>query len=176
VNYAGGGVRGDAEMGYRTKAWLAVASLATIAVLAVAGCGGNDDDEGPSKQEFIAQADAICQEADKEQAAVAGRGKGGLYGTNFSDVAFLSRYNAVTRDALERLRALDAPEEDQEAVDDVLSAVKGIFAAVDKRIAAIRARDLPRQSEAQQDFERSHGDVNASAGALGLTRCQGLSD
>jgi len=66
-------------MGYRTKAWLAVASLATIAVLAVAGCGGNDDDEGPSKQEFIAQADAICQEADKEQAAVGGKGaKGGI--------------------------------------------------------------------------------------------------
>ena len=177
MNYAGGGIRGDAEMGYRTKSRLAVASLATIAVLSVAGCGGGDDDEGPSKQEFIAQADAICQEADKEQAAVGGRGaKGGLYGPNLSDVAFLSRYNAVTRDALERLRALDAPEEDQEAVDDVLSAVKGIFAAVDKRIAAIRARDLPRQSQAQQDFERSHGDVNASAGALGLTRCQGLSD
>jgi len=162
-------------MGYRTKAWLAVASLATIAVLAVAGCGGNDDDEGPSKQEFIAQADAICQKADKEQAAVGGRGaKGGIYGPNFSDVAFLSRYNAATRDALERLRALDAPEEDQKAVDDVLSAVKGSVAAVDKRIAAIRARDLPRQSEAQQDFERSYGDVGASAGALGLTRCQGL--
>jgi len=144
-----------------------VAIAITIAVLSVAGCGGEDDDEGPSQQEFIAQADAICQEADKKQAK-------GIYGPNFSDAAYLSRHNAVTRDALERLRALDAPEGDREAVDDVLSAIKGTVAAVDKRIAALRARDLPRQSEAQQDFERSYGDIGASAGALGLSRCQGL--
>ncbi len=154
-----------------------LASLVTIAVLSVAGCGGDDDDEGPSKQaskqEFIAQADAICQEADKKQAAVA-EGEG-IYGENFGDAAFLSRYNAVTRDALERLRALDAPEADREAVDDVLSAVKRSVAAVDKRITALRARDLPRQSQAEQAFERSYGDIAASAGALGV-RCQGLSN
>jgi len=172
VNYAGGGIRGGAEMGYRTKSRRAVASLVTIAVLAVAGCGG---DEGPSTQEFIAQADTICQKADKEQAAVAGaRGAKGIYGPNFSDTAFLSRYNAVTRDALKRLRALDAPEADRKAVANVLSALEGSVAAVDKRIAALRARDRPRQSEAQRDFERSYGDVSASAGALGLSRCQAL--
>ena len=154
-----------------------IAVLITIAVVSVAGCGGDDDDEGPSTQEFIAQADAICREAEKEQAAVEGGGaRPGIYGPNFSDVAFLSRYNAVTRDALKRLRALDTPEQDREAVDDVLSAVKGSVAAVDKRIAALRARDLPRQSEAEQELERSYGDIAASAGALGLSRCQGLSN
>ena len=153
-----------------------VAIAITIAVLSVAGCGGDDDDEGPSQQEFIAQADAICQEADKEQAAVEKGVKGGIYGPAFSDEKFLSRYNAVTRDALERLRALDAPEKDREAVDDALSAINGSVAAVDKRIAALRAGDRPRQSEAQQDFERSYGDVAAYAGALGLTRCQGISN
>jgi len=56
----------------------------------------------------------------------------------------------------------------------MLSAIEESVAAVDKRIAAIRARDLPRQSEAQQDFERSYGDVGASAAALGLSRCQAL--
>ena len=148
------------------EARLVLAALVTIAVLSVAGCGGNDDD-APSKQEFIAQADAICQEAYK-------RGAKTMYGPNFSDAAFLSRHNALTRVALERLRALDAPEGDREAVDDVLSALEASVAAVDKRTAALRARDRPRQSEAQQDFERSYGDVAASAGALGLSRCQAL--
>jgi len=152
-----------------------VAIVITIAVLSVAGCGGDDEDEGPSQQEFIAQADAICQEADKEQAAVGVKG-GGIYGANFSDAAFLSEYNAVTRDALKRLRALDAPKADEEAVEDVLSAVEGSVAAVDKRIAALKARDLPKQSEAEKELERSYGDIAASAGALGLTRCQGLSN
>ena len=142
-------------------------ALVAIAVLSVGGCGGDDDDEGPSSQEFIAQADAICQEADKKQTK-------GIYGPNFSDAAFLSRHNAGTRDALERLRALDVPEEDREAVNDVLSAIEGSVAAVDKRIAALRARDLPRQSEAERALERSYGDIAASAGALGLSRCQGL--
>ena len=146
-----------------------VAIAITIALLSVAGCGGEDDDEGPSQQEFIAQADAICQEADRKQTE-------GIYGSNFSDAAFLSRHNAGTRDALERLRALDVPEEDREAVNDVLSAIEGSVAAVDKRIAALRARDLPRQSEAERALERSYGDIAASAGALGLSRCQGLSN
>ena len=166
----------SAEMGHRTRSRLAVASSVTVAVLSVAGCGGDDDDEGPSMQELIAQADAICREADQEQAAVRGSGpRPGIY-ANFSDRAFLSRYNAVTRDALRRLRALDAPEEDRKAFDGLVSAVKGSVAAVDKQIAALRARDLPRQSEADRELERSYGDIAVSAGALGLSRCQGLSN
>ena len=150
---------------------LAVASLVTIAVLAVGGCGG---DEGLSQQEFIAKADAICLETDKKQAAVGGKDGPGIYGENFSDRAFLSRYNAVTRDALKRLRALDAPEADRKAVDSLLSAIEGSVAAVDNRISALQAKDQPRQSDANVDFQRSYGDVVASSGALGLTRCQGL--
>ena len=163
-------------MGHRTRSRTAVASLVTIAVLSVAGCGGDDDDEAPSKQEFIAQADAICQKADKEQAAVEGKdGPGkGPYGDNFSDPAFLSSYNAATQDALKRLKALDAPESERKAASEVLSAIERSVAAIDKQIAALRAKDTPKQSEANRDWIRSYGDIQASSGALGLTRCQGL--
>ena len=141
----------------------------------LAACG-DDDDEGPSTQEFIAQADAICQEADKKQAAVRGSGsRPGIY-ANFSNRAFLSRYNAVTRDALKRLRGLDAPVEDRKGFDGLVFAVKGSVAAVDKQVAALRARDLPRQSEAVRELERSYGDIAVSAGAVGLSQCQGLSN
>ena len=129
--------------------------------LSVAGCGGGDDDKGPSQEEFIAKADAICLKADKEQTAVKGKETQGIYG-NFSDTAYLSQYNAVTRDALKRLRALDAPEEDQKAADDMLSALNQSVAAVDSRIATLRARDLPAQSQALRDFQTSYGDVVSS--------------
>ena len=163
-------------MGHRTRSRLAVASSVTVAVLSVAGCGADNEDERPSSQELIAQADAICQEADKKQAAVRGSGtRPGIY-ANFNNRAFLSRYNAVTRDALMRLRALDAPEEDRKAFDGLISAVKGSVAAVDKQIAALRARDLPRQSEAVRELERSYGDIAVYAGTLGLSQCQGLSN
>ena len=163
-------------MGYRAKLWLAAASLVTVAALSVAGCGGDDGEEAPSKQEFVTKADAICQKADKEQAAVVGKdGPGkGPYGDNFSDPAFLSSYNAATQDALKRLKALDAPESERKAASEVLSAIERSVAAIDKQIAALRAKDTPKQSEANQDWIRSYGDIQASAGALGLTECQAL--
>ena len=158
-------------MGHHTRPRAAAASLVTIAVLSVAGCGGDDDDEAPSKQEFIAQADAICQKADKEQAAA---GKSPAYGDNFSDPAFLSSYNAATKDALKRLKALDAPESERKAFSEVLSAVERSVAAIERQLAALRAKDTPKQSEANRDWITSYGDIQASSGAFGLTRCQGL--
>ena len=164
-------------MGHRTRSRLAVASLVTITALTgFAGCGGDDGDEGLSTEEYIAKADAICQKADKEQAAVRGKdGAGkGPYGDNFSDTAFLSSYNAATKDALKRLKALDAPEGERKAVRQVLSGIEGSVAAIDEQTAALRAKDKPKQSKANQDFQRSYGDIQASAGALGLTQCQAL--
>ena len=165
-------------MGHRTRSRAAVASLVTIAFLSVAGCGGDDDDEAPSKQEFIAQADAICQKADKEQAAVVGKdGPGkGPHGDNFSDPAFMSSHNAATKNALKRLKALDAPESERKAFSEVLSAMERSVAAIDRQISALRAKDTPKQSEARRDWITSYGDIQSSSGALGLTRCQGLTN
>ena len=164
-------------MGYRARSRTAAASLVIVAVLLVAGCGGDDGDEGLSTKEFIAKADAICEKADKEQAAVEGKdgpGRGPAYGENFSDPVFLSSYNAATKNAVKRLKALEAPESERKAVSEVLSAVEGSAAAVDRQIAALRAKDPPKQSAANEDWIRRYGDIQASAGALGLTRCQGL--
>ncbi len=159
------------------KSRVGVASLVTITALSVtgfAGCGGDDGDEGLSTEEFIAKADAICQKADKEQAAPQGKDGRGAYGESFSDPTFLSTFNAATKDALKQLKALDAPESEQKALGELLSAVEGSVAAVDRQIAALRAKDPPKQSEANEDWIRRYGDIVASAGGLGLTHCQAL--
>ena len=164
-------------MGYRAKFWLAAASLVTIAALSVAGfagCGGDDGDEGLSTEEFIAKADAICQKADKKQAAPQGKDGRGAYGESFSNPVFLSTFNAATKDALKQLRALDAPESERKALGELLSAVEGSIAAIDRQIAALRAKDTSKQSDANRDWIRRYGDIQASAGALGLTQCQAL--
>jgi hypothetical protein len=80
----------------------------------------------------------------------------------------------VTKDAEKRLRALDAPKADRKGFDDFLKALGASIAAVDKQIAALRARDLPGQSQANRDFQASYGNIASSAGAVGLTRCQAL--
>lgn len=144
------------------------AIVSTLAALAVAGCGGGD--EGPSTEDYVAKADAICQEADRKQ------GRGALYGENFSDATFLTRHNAATKDALKRLRALDAPEADRREVDAVLAGIQGVVAAVDKQIVALRTKDLPRQSEASREYEAAYGNVASAAGTLGLSRCQSLAN
>ena len=96
-------------------------AVPAAAVLSVAGFGG---DEGLTTQEYVAKADAICLDTAKKQAAVEKGITGGTYGAAFNDEKFLSRYNAVTRNALKRLSALDAPEEERKAVANVLAAVK----------------------------------------------------
>jgi hypothetical protein len=142
-------------------------------VIALAGCGGDDGgDGGPSSEEYVAKADAICQAADTKQGAIKGE-SGGPY-NNFSDAAYLSQHNAVTRDALQRLKALEASEDQQKEVDAFLAAVQGTVTAVDKQIAALRAKDLPAQSQATRDFQASYGDIGSTAGTVGLTSCQGL--
>lgn len=40
--------------------------MALLALLA-GGCGGGDDEDAPTKAEFIEQADAICQESNQER-------------------------------------------------------------------------------------------------------------
>jgi hypothetical protein len=140
-----------------------------VALAAAPGCGG-DDDKGPSKEDYIAKADAICQKADARQ------GPGGVYGDNFSNPTFLTRHNAVTRDALKQLRALKAPGADRKEVDAVLTGLQGTVTAIDRQIAALKSKDLPAQSRNSRDFETSYGNVSAAAGTLGLTRCQSLAN
>ncbi|MGK2931564.1 MAG: hypothetical protein ACSLFD_02100 [Solirubrobacterales bacterium] len=43
--------------------------LASMAMVA-AGCGDSDDDSGPSKDEYIAQADKICEEGNADIAKI----------------------------------------------------------------------------------------------------------
>jgi hypothetical protein len=140
-----------------------------LALAAASGCGG-DDDKSPSKEDYIAKADQICQKADARQ------GPGGVYGDNFSNAAFLARHNAVTRNALKQLRALEAPEGDRKEVGAVLTGLQGTVTAIDKQIAALKSKDLSAQSQNARDFEASYGNVTAAAGALGLTRCQSLAN
>ena len=165
-------------MGRHTGSRAATVSLVLIAVLSVAGfagCGGDDDDGGLSTEEYVAKADAICEKADKRQAAPEqGKDGRGAYGESFSDPAFLSSFNAATKDALKRLKALDAPESERKAVGEMLSAIEASVAAIDRQIAALRAKDTPKQSEANEDWIRRYGDIVASAGAIGLTQCQTL--
>lgn len=106
---------------------------AGVALALAAGCGGGGDDDGPTRAEFIKEADAICQQSIKsvqneflvfakkkaksgasEQELAAARGE-------FAETIYLP--GLETR--LEELEALDLPDQGEEKVSaylDTLSA------------------------------------------------------
>lgn len=71
-------------------AWPTVA----VPIVALAGCGG-EDEEGLSKQEYVARADAVCAKANKRETAMRPGGLGWHYGPKFSDADFLSQFIAI---------------------------------------------------------------------------------
>jgi hypothetical protein len=88
---------------------------------------GNRDPEEPTDRRHTTHAAASGGGiTDIAPAVVDERNSAGLlamavHGPTFSDPNFLSRFNAVGRAALRRLRALARPEEDRKAVNAVLS-------------------------------------------------------
>jgi hypothetical protein len=90
----------------KTIVVLALASLA--AALAVAGCGGGED--ALSKEALIAEADAICAEAE-EQADAVGEPR---------TVADVDRLAGVFRAAVADLRGLEPPQADRATYDAIV--------------------------------------------------------
>ena len=150
------------------------------AVLAgLVGCGGDGDGgdggEGqPSKEEFIAKADAICADANKKEEAIVREGPGWLYGPKFSDPELMTQFTAVGRRALRELRALEPPEENREALDQTLSNIDRGLDAIEKEIADRRARKRDTTAANVKTYETAYGDLATAAGRFGFTECQGV--
>lgn len=147
--------------------------LVLLALAAAAGCGG--EDEGLTKEDYIAEADAICAKANEKETALDPGGLGWHYGPRFGDAEFLAEFNDLGRAALRRLRALGPPEEDGATAAEVIAAIERQIDAFDDQIAALRADDRSRESEIVNEYELAYGDLARAAGVLGLTECQGLS-
>jgi ABC-type lipoprotein release transport system permease subunit len=140
------------------------ATLALTAVLAVgviaAGCGSGDDDSSTSsltKSEWIAKADAICQQGNQENEEAAQQQFGNQKPTA-ADVQQFATGTALpnTQTQVDKIRALGAPSGDEDAVNHILDTVQ---ADIDKAKAA-------------GDIENStFADGNALAKQYGLKVC-----
>jgi hypothetical protein len=153
---------------------LLVPILLALITAGYAGCGG-DDGDGPSKQEFVAKADAICASANKKEAALGAPGPGWMYREQFDDADFLARFNAVGRAALRQLKALTPPQENRKAVGAALDSIARMVRALDARTVAVRAGRQDKRAAHIRAYEQGYADLTSSAGPLGLTECQGLS-
>ena len=107
------------------------ALIVCLVPLALAACGGDDEDKGPSKADYIKKADAICARSDKEIDA--------LFSQTFEDPqaptpeeaqAALEEGIPVVKKDLAELKALEPPEDDKDEV-------AAIWTAIDEGIATL---------------------------------------
>ncbi|MFA4928386.1 MAG: hypothetical protein WC558_07710 [Patulibacter sp.] len=135
-----------------------------IAALALAGCGGSDD-EGPTKAEYIAKADAICKtEGEKSQKAatdaVVALGTEDPTPEQLQVIATSTIIPGLEKQVGD-LKALDKPKDDEEEID-------AIYAALDTAINAGKEDPSTLTGAAGAN---PFDDANKKAVAYGLKEC-----
>lgn len=146
---------------------LALSCVAVVAALALGGCGGGDDTTPTattvatdtstaaapalSKEQFIAQADAICAAGDKSlNAAVQSLGNGQ------PSQADLQQFSQVAVPALQEevdaISALPPPSGDEEQITAMLNAVQNGIDEIKSDPAAIEGDPLSEASQIAQDY------------------------
>lgn len=133
----------------------------------IAGCGGGGGDKELSRKEFVAKADAICKDANRQETSLSS----GTSPYHVEDPAIIARLSANARKALGRLKALKPREEDRKAVAAVLTPIGRMIDAADARVASLKAGKRFTQST---EWDRAFTDLATSAATLGLTECQGV--
>ena len=154
------------------------AATAILVAAALAGCGSDDGggaatSSAAARAAYATKADAICAAANKREYAAGAEGAGWIYSEQFNDAAYLKRFIAPGREALRKLRALEAPTDEREAAAEMLSAVETLVRSIDGRINDLESTSGDA-SERRRAYLDAFGDLTPAAAVLGLSECQGL--
>jgi hypothetical protein len=139
----------------------------TAAVVASAGCGGGggQGDDRLTKEEFIAQADAICKEANDKLDALGEP-------ANIEEVAtFAEDAIAIQEDALARLRALKPPAEDEATLNEAYALLDQQVELGRQIVTAAEAGDVAAIEEIVAQGEPINDQADQIATDYGLKEC-----
>jgi hypothetical protein len=140
-------------------------SLGAAGILALAACGGNGDGERLSQEEWIAEADAICAQANEDVEALEEP-------TALDEIAaFTEEASGISRDALADLRALQPPEDDETTVDEMLDLVERQIEIGEQIGEAAEEGDQDEVERLAAEAEPIEADANAKAREFGLAEC-----
>jgi hypothetical protein len=145
-----------------------------LAVSALAGCGGDDDGGGsaPSREQFVADANRICREGETTRDQQA----------KIKQASSPQEQQKVVADALEsateeyepymdRLRALEPPEDLAKGWGSFLDGVQQAFDLIPELADATREGDRQKLSELTTKFSDIAGDTRPFAQQQGLDDC-----
>jgi len=144
-------------------------ALCGLALLFMAGCGGDDDNGALSYEETGDELVAICQEFDTAET------EDRLSGDPGQDAPLLAEINDQTSEALDEIRALEVHEELVEARDEFVSvgeeslergeALQTIADEDDRRAYLKQIREFARRAPALG------AEADAAASQLGAPEC-----
>lgn len=128
----------------------AVVLFASLALVA-AGCGGDD---GPSKDEFIAQADQVCEEGNKSIQAKVEQQFGTEEPSQKQITEFVSStYVPEFQKQVDDLRELEPPADDQDTWDGIVEALqKGVDAIEQDPEQVLSGSPLQEAAEMAQEY------------------------
>ena len=163
---------------------VAVLGFLLAFVLVGAACG---DDAALSKDEYLAQANAICEDANAQFEAIA------LEFANLPDASnpegfaepwmadFIGQVTAVLEEQLADLRALAAPEGDEDRLAAIYDDLEAVTRAIPQLAAAAAAGDLDAVEQLTSQEDQGHAglrllaaafsDLDSRANEYGLTVC-----
>jgi hypothetical protein len=141
----------------------ATSRVLVLAVLVLgAGCGG---DEGLSREEFVSEAEAICDEFDQRVNEVDEP-------ESPADVErYVNEVRPVVENGLNELRELQPPEEFQERWDVLMARNDEGLEALDDLAQAGANGDEARVQEISEDAARRDEESDRIALELGLEKC-----
>jgi hypothetical protein len=142
------------------------AALLLLTVLALSGCGGDDDGGEPlTREEYAAQADAICARF-KERVDAAGNP------ANLSELAVAA--DAVLpsyEKSIDDLRELRPPERDEETADQWLDQLEVVKDDLSEIRDQARAGDEPGLRETALRAQQNNTRAEQLATQLGMSVC-----
>ena len=137
-------------------------ALGVNAAILVAGCGGDDR---LTREEFISEADAICEEFDQRLEDVPEP-------ESADDVErFADEARPVIEDGLAELRAFQPPEELEEQWNELMDKNDDALEMLDDLSQAAASADEARIQELSEEASRQDAETDRMAREIGLENC-----
>lgn len=156
---------------------------ALLVAAAIAGCGGDGDESvedagsgggASATQAYVAEVDAICADANRKEVEIGAIGSGWLASPLFDDERFLSEFTGISRNALDRIMAVEPPAEIRDDAVRMTESIDRMVSAIEDRLASVKAESDKGRGGQVRRYDRGYSDLTTVAGSLGLVECQGL--
>jgi hypothetical protein len=141
--------------------------------VALVACG----DSGPTREEYIAKADAFCKERNAE-AKERNEKLQAIATEAQSEDEFLTRARPQledglewTRDGQEDFQDIEPPEADQETIDEFIAATADEIAVLEKVVEAARDGDFERFADLANEQQNIDGRADEIAKDYGFKEC-----